>query len=65
MKYYRIYQIGCSNQIKAAFDITCGTDDEALDVARRLTGPEPAAEVWQSTRLVGRVGRQVCNAASG
>ena len=55
MKYYRIYRVSQSNQIKAGFDVTCKSDGEALAVARHLAGPEPEAEIWQAARLVGRV----------
>jgi len=40
----------------AAFDIPCETDQKACEVARQLAEPEPVAEIWQATRLVGRVG---------
>jgi len=62
MTYYRIYRVNQSNQIKAAFDVNCETDGEALELARHLAGPEPEAEIWQATRLVGRVGRSMVEA---
>lgn len=52
---YRIYSLNHDGVIKGATCRDFATDDEALTYAKAALSPWPAAELWQTDRLVGRV----------
>ena len=56
MVHYRFYQLDATGHVVRGDDLMCETDEQALrDGAGRL--PEgKLGEVWQGTRVVGRIG---------
>jgi hypothetical protein len=58
--YYRFYCLDGAGAIMSADDSHCETDADALKHAASMLKPKSrcmAIEVWNLTRLVGRVGR--------
>jgi hypothetical protein len=56
MAHYRIYFLSARNEIAGpGQDIVCEGDDDAERYALAHLGAYPAAEVWQSGRLVATV----------
>jgi hypothetical protein len=53
---YRIYLLDVSDHFLAAKDVVCETDQEAFAQAADLIGSHAGAELWEQTRLVGRLG---------
>ena len=53
---YRIYLLDVSDHFLAAKDVVCETDQEAFAQAADLIGSHTGAELWEQTRLVGRLG---------
>lgn len=55
MTEYCICIINAQNVVLEATVTTCGSDAEALVVASRLIDEHRGAEVWDCTRMVGRL----------
>ena len=55
MAHYRIYDIDAHGSIESGHDADCDTDDDALDLAHRMTKQRCRIEIWTGTRLVGRL----------
>jgi hypothetical protein len=55
MTYYRIYMLDHKNRIVTGSDADCPNDAAALAWAATTLGTDARAEVWQSTRCLGRV----------
>ena len=53
MADYRIYYVNEHGSIDKGFDAQCLSDEDALDLAHRLTAISPRIEAWLGTRLVG------------
>ena len=53
---YRVYLLDVSDHFLAAKDVVCETDQEAFAYAADLIGNHAGAEIWEQTRLVGRLG---------
>lgn len=51
MPHYRVYSLDEGGHIRAALDLTCENDDEAL---ARTSAIVEAIEIWQAKRLVAR-----------
>lgn len=56
MNSYRIYLLNAQERIAAASESVHADDTAALSQAEGLRGDHHAAEVWEGSRLVGRVG---------
>ena len=56
MPIYRFYWIGPDGHIKAAENVECASDEEAITVAASRKGGFPAIEIWLGTRCVLRIG---------
>ncbi len=54
---YRLYTLGRDGSIKGATDHEFRSDEDALRYARTMLTEAPGIELWQTTRLVGRVDR--------
>lgn len=52
---YRLYFLNEDNRISAAEELACSADDMALSQARQKSAGR-AAELWDRTRLVARLG---------
>jgi hypothetical protein len=64
MQYYRLYNLSAAGAIQGATNRPFENDGEAVDHARMLLALYPAVEIWQTDRLVDRVGDdQHCRAA--
>jgi hypothetical protein len=55
MSTYRFYAWSAADQITAARDIVCASDECALELAAQLIEDGARTEVWQGARLVGQV----------
>ena len=51
MVHYRLYLLDRRGHFRAAMDLECEADDEAVDAARRQL-PEGRLELWQGHRRV-------------
>jgi hypothetical protein len=56
MPVYRLYWVGADDHFKLAQDVECASDEEVLARAERMLDGHAAMEVWETGRLVGRVG---------
>lgn len=56
MNSYRIYLLNEQERIAEASEARHADDSSALSEAEGLRGDHHAAEVWEGSRLVGRVG---------
>jgi hypothetical protein len=65
MSYYRIYLLTPQDRICAFCDAECVSDHEAKEQALKALGSHPAAEIWQGSRIVGRVLACELDAISG
>ena len=66
MAPHRIYPLAADNHIFAPpHDVECASDQAAADEAATLIGDHPAIEVWNGTRLVGRLTALECRARRG
>jgi hypothetical protein len=54
MPHYRLYFLRADNRVDRAVDLDCADDEEAINKASELRGPQ-AMELWQRTRLVTRI----------
>jgi hypothetical protein len=57
-QHYPCYQLSTDNKIYQGYDIEASTDADALLLAQRdiKTSAElPSIEIWQGTRMVGRL----------
>ena len=55
MAHYRCYFLGPDGRIKEVEDIHCGTDEEAIEIGRRLLterADRDALELWNGARRV-------------
>jgi len=57
MPVYRLYVLNAADQIIApASELRCRDDADALRIASGYGGKASGIEIWNGTRLVGRVG---------
>jgi hypothetical protein len=57
MSEYRAYTVGGDGRFIGYEPMVCASDDEAVEMARRLSKTNPI-EVWSGSRLVTRVSQQ-------
>ena len=55
MPYYRIYMLDYNHRIVTGSDANCLNDEAAFAWAATTLGPDARAEIWLSTRFVGRL----------
>jgi len=55
MASYRIYMLDQADRVVTGSDADCRDDETALAWASATLGTDVRAEIWQSTRCVGRV----------
>jgi hypothetical protein len=55
MPHYRIYLLDPDDRIQSAHDADCSTDCEATKFALQIADDKADAEIWQATRILGRV----------
>ena len=58
MPHYRIYQLDPTGHIEFGSDLHCETDEEALREGASLLPEGALGEIWQGTRVVGRIGKE-------
>jgi hypothetical protein len=52
---YKLYSLSTADHIEASVEISSATDEDARSQAAALLGTYAAIEIWQGTRIVGRV----------
>jgi hypothetical protein len=54
---YKLYSLSAEDHIEASAEISSATDEDARAHAAARLGNYAAVEIWQGTRIVGRVRR--------
>ena len=52
MAYYRIYLLAENNEIINVHEAHCATNNDAWQLAAKVTDNHPLLEIWQGTRKV-------------
>lgn len=54
MAGYRLYKLGVDGRIRAAVDLDCASDADAIEASRSLPHPH-GQELWQGNRKVAEI----------
>jgi hypothetical protein len=58
MREYRINSIGEDGQIVSVKHFECNNDGDAIEKAQAMAGAHGVVELWQSTRLIKKIGER-------